>query len=140
MTQLWAIFNPAGAMTLRYTHSLADHPSAVGHAAECLGCVVHALSREPELVWGEQVNPATGQITYVGGAALEHLVQTVKDKAWEAIELIAPDWRQLNDLRQPSAAGSLRFTQIDTIRTASNVKEGQLRLATSAASLKVAYA
>ena len=39
------------------------------------------------------------------------------------IRAVSPEWRQLNDLREPSEQGSIRFARIDAIRAASNAIE-----------------
>lgn len=54
------------------------------------------------------------------------LLREIKREAARRIEAVAPLWRQLNDLREPGAAGSERFARIDMIRAASDAIERQL--------------
>lgn len=140
MSQVWAIFGSETTMAIVYTASLAGHPRENGHWEDCQGKTVHPLVREPELSWGEVVDRETGRIRYVGGAILEELILALKVRTQVKIEEIAPAWRQLNDLRIPSAAGTQRFAQIDLVRAWSNTKEEQMRAATSSSELKQAYA
>ncbi len=54
------------------------------------------------------------------GAIRPQLVAAIRREAARRIREISPDWRQINDLREPSEAGAIRFSQIDAIRAASN--------------------
>ena len=47
----------------------------------------------------------------------------IKREAQRRIRLVSPEWRQLNDLRQPSDDGARRFAMIDTIRAAATTIE-----------------
>ena len=47
----------------------------------------------------------------------------IRREAAQRIRAISPEWRQLNDLREPSEAGAVRFARIDAIRAASNAIE-----------------
>ena len=47
------------------------------------------------------------------------LIAAVKREAALRIDSISPVWRQMNDMREPSEAGALRFAAIDRVRTAS---------------------
>lgn len=54
------------------------------------------------------------------------LLAQVKREASRRIEAISPVWRQLNDQREPSEAGTRRFALIDAVRSASTLIEDQL--------------
>jgi len=58
--------------------------------------------------------------------------RAVRREAARRIAAISPDWRQLNDLRNPTPAGAVRFTRIDAVRAASDAIEAQLGSATVA--------
>lgn len=62
------------------------------------------------------------------------LGQAVRKEASRRIKSVSPLWRQINDLRHPTAEGSTRFARIDAIREASGLIETQLA-ETPAASL-----
>ena len=47
----------------------------------------------------------------------------IRRQAAARIRAVSPEWRQLNDLREPSEQGSIRFARIDAIRAASNAIE-----------------
>lgn len=51
------------------------------------------------------------------------LIAGVRREAARRIEAISPQWRQLNDLREPSEPGAERFARIDSIRAASALIE-----------------
>lgn len=51
------------------------------------------------------------------------LVAAIRREAARRIEAIAPAWRQLNDLRDPTPAAAARFAAIDAVRAASNLIE-----------------
>ncbi len=42
----------------------------------------------------------------------------IRAEASRRIRTISPEWRQLNDLRDPTEAGRVRFTRIDAVRAA----------------------
>lgn len=44
----------------------------------------------------------------------------IRREAARRIQQVSPEWRQLNDLREPSEAGAIRFSKIDAIRSASD--------------------
>jgi len=54
------------------------------------------------------------------GAIRPQLVAAIHREAARRIREISPEWRQINDLREPSEAGAVRFARIDAIRAASN--------------------
>lgn len=54
------------------------------------------------------------------------LVTAIRREAARRIEAIAPAWRQLNDLRDPSPAAAARFAAIDAVRAASTLIEQDL--------------
>lgn len=51
------------------------------------------------------------------------LANSIRREAARRIRAVSPEWRQLNDLREPSEAGAVRFARIDAIRAASNAIE-----------------
>ena len=55
------------------------------------------------------------------------LIMQVKAEAARRIEEISPIWRQLNDMRQPSEEGGIRFDQLDAVREAGAMIERQLQ-------------
>ena len=60
------------------------------------------------------------------------LVARVRAEARRRITAVSPEWRQLNDMREPSDAGAARFAAIDGIRAASGDLErviGDTRIA-----------
>jgi|TARA_R100000049_G_C1954122_1_gene105241 hypothetical protein len=61
------------------------------------------------------------------------LLLQVKREAQRRIDLVSPQWRQLNDLRTPNEEGRARFHQIDAIRAASDKIESAVGAATEAA-------
>lgn len=54
------------------------------------------------------------------------LIAQIRREAARRIELIAPLWRQVNDLHNPSPAATARFAAIDAVRAASNLIEQDL--------------
>lgn len=54
------------------------------------------------------------------------LIASTKGEAAARIQSISPPWRQMNDMRAPSAAGYRRFAAIDAIREASARIEEQI--------------
>lgn len=62
----------------------------------------------------------------------------IKAEAATRIEAFAPQWRQSNDLRQPSPEGAARFARIDAIRAWSNQAETAIATAQSVAELESA--
>lgn len=63
------------------------------------------------------------------------LAGAIKAEAARRIEAIAPAWRQMNDLREPSPEGAARFAAIDEVRTWSNALEARALAATDEAEL-----
>jgi hypothetical protein len=54
------------------------------------------------------------------------LALAIAREARRRILSVSPEWRQLNDMRQPSDAGAERFAAIDAIRSASDQIEAAL--------------
>lgn len=63
-----------------------------------------------------RTRPAAGQLR-------ARLRTAIQREASRRIRAVSPEWRQMNDLREPSAAGAMRFARIDAIRAASNAIE-----------------
>lgn len=57
------------------------------------------------------------------GAVRAQLRAAIRREARERIRAVSPEWRQMNDLREPTEAGAVRFARIDAIRDASNAIE-----------------
>lgn len=51
------------------------------------------------------------------------LAVAIRREAAARIRTISPEWRQMNDLREPTEEGAVRFARIDAIRAASNAIE-----------------
>ena len=47
----------------------------------------------------------------------------IRREASRRIAQVSPTWRQINDLRDPSETGAIRYARIDAIRAASNAIE-----------------
>ena len=58
-------------------------------------------------------------------------VNQVRVEARRRIRAVSPEWRQMNDMRAPSAAGEARFAAIDAIRTASDIIEQRVASASA---------
>lgn len=56
-------------------------------------------------------------------AVRAQLRAAIRREAAARIRAVSPEWRQLNDLREPSEQGGIRFARIDAIRAASNAIE-----------------
>mgnify|MGYP003336485490 CR=1 FL=1 len=54
------------------------------------------------------------------------LARQIKREAARRIAAISPAWRQMNDLRTPSAEGAARFAAIDAVRASSTDVEAAL--------------
>jgi hypothetical protein len=55
--------------------------------------------------------------------ARARLRAALRREAAGRIRAVSPEWQQLNDLREPTEAGAMRFARIDAIRAASNAIE-----------------
>jgi len=51
------------------------------------------------------------------------LIAAIRREARDRIRAVSPEWRQMNDMREPSEAGAIRFARIDAIRAASGAIE-----------------
>lgn len=123
--QLWAIIED-GNYRLIWTASAKDHPRRTGHADECRGRKVVALDREPNEALGEYVT-AEGEIGFDVSRIAAAVTGRIKEAAARRIEAVAPIWRQLNDLADPSNPDcQRRRQQIDAIRAWSNEAERKL--------------
>lgn len=85
----------------------------------------------------------TGQIVFPQGYAPEELealpdsywaeqdmaeaIRAIKAEAERQILEVAPIWRQLNDIREPTPEGDARLAAIDAIRAQSNADEAKAR-------------
>lgn len=59
-------------------------------------------------------------------------VLQVKREAARRIDTVAPIWRQINDMREPSRAGEARVAAITAIRNASSIREAEIATAAAA--------
>lgn len=58
---------------------------------------------------------------------MEDAIAAVKAEAARQILEVAPLWKQLNDLREPTPEGDARLAAIDAIRAQSNTDEALIR-------------
>lgn len=128
MSRLWAIVARDGTYVLRHCER---HPARCGHRSECVGCAVWELDREPRIELGEGIDFGTGTFDFNLARVEPRIVAAIKAEAARRIDAISPDWRQRNDLRQPSPAGDERWAAIDAVRGWSNMMEGLLARADS---------
>lgn len=68
--------------------------------------------------------PVVARRTRPAASALRaELAVAVRREAAARIRAISPEWRQMNDLREPTEEGAIRFARVDAIRAASNAIE-----------------
>lgn len=67
--------------------------------------------------------PVIARRTRPAAAVRGALMSAIRREASARIRDISPEWRQLNDLREASEAGAVRFARIDAIRAASDAIE-----------------
>ena len=65
--------------------------------------------------------------TYWAERDLEASIAAVKAEAARQILEVAPLWKQLNDIREPTPEGDARLAAIDAIRAQSNTDEALIR-------------
>ena len=124
---IWAIETDIGYV-IRHTEA---HPAECGHADECDGRKVVELSREPTFY--EYVDFSDGSLKAPSEKGIELIISMLKQKASDEIERIAPVWRQLNDLADPTSESAVvRRAHINIIRGWSNKAESYLRSSTTA--------
>lgn len=83
-----------------------------GHIVFPDGYAPEELERLPENYWPDRDR--------------EDAIRAVKKSAEEQILAIAPIWRQLNDIREPTPEGDARLAAIDAIRAQSNAAEAAI--------------
>lgn len=54
------------------------------------------------------------------------MTAVIRSEAAARINAVSPLWQQLNDTRNPTDAGAIRFARIDAVRDASNRIEAQI--------------
>jgi hypothetical protein len=119
MEQLWAITASDGSYTLRWTDG--THPKDCGHADECQGRLVTALTRQPQTALGETVDRVSGQIVFQPSLVRETLIAEIKAEVGRRIEAAVPLWKQINDLHEPPSVGRTQRRQlVDDLREWSN--------------------
>lgn len=130
MIKLWAIVSKSGQYELRH-----DDPANDG-AAATLDKVIWQLTREPDPQSGETVSYKTGNIEFDAKAIKPALIAEIKAIAERKILAIAPIWRQINDLANPSENGAAsRRKQINEVRAWSNEIEALIDAAASASEI-----
>lgn len=65
--------------------------------------------------------------TYWSDRDTEAAIAAVKAEAARQILEVAPLWKQLNDIREPTPEGDARLAAIDAIRAQSNTDEALIR-------------
>jgi len=88
--------------------------------------LLDAQAEGKEIYTDENGTPRWRQLRMPAAARRQELARAVRTEARRRILSVSPDWRQLNDLREPSEEGAARFVAIDAIRAASNKIETQL--------------
>ena len=81
--------------------------------------LLEAQAEGKEIYADKDGRPRYRQRTVDAVTLRDNLTQQTRNEAARRIRMISPEWRQLNDLRQPSEAGHRRFAAIDAIRDAS---------------------
>ncbi|MEJ7933655.1 hypothetical protein WG907_05190 [Sphingobium sp. AN558] len=107
------------------------------HSARPSDAVAISPARHKAMLDGQAkglqiIASANGRPTLKARAAVDPravLLRRVKREAARRIGAVAPVWRQLNDQREPSAAGAARFAAIDAIRAASDAIEATIAAA-----------
>ncbi len=134
MSRIWAIMQLGGGFVIRHC---ADHPSLDGHADECADAAVYELSREPDVAFGEVVDPASGILIFTWLGVAPRITAAIKAEAEARILIIAPLWRQINDGHEPDTPGAVeRRRAIREIRDWSNQIEAEAMQVGSAAALR----
>ena len=94
-----------------------DRPSfrhlPTGHIVFAVGYPAEELEALPDTYWAER--------------DLEASIAAVKAEAERQILEVAPLWKQLNDIREPTPEGDARLAAIDAIREQSNTDEVLIR-------------
>jgi len=108
----------AGGFYTRETHGKAIPKGAVKVTRKRHAELLAAQDRGASIVAGKDGKPvaqfpaAADRKTFLAAA--------LRREARRRIDMVSPQWRQMNDLRQPSKAGQARFDAIDAIRQASD--------------------
>ncbi len=94
-----------------------DRPSfrhlPTGHIVFAVGYPAEELEALPDTYWAER--------------DMEASIAAVKAEAARQILEVAPLWKQLNDIREPTPEGDARLAAIDAIRAQSNTDEALIR-------------
>ncbi len=136
MAQLWALVSKRHGFRQIWTEGPGHHPAEHGHRHDCRHHAVWPLEREPDINNGETVDYGTGEIVFAGRDIAPALIAEIKREAAARIEAVSPTWKQLNDTREPTAAGARRFAAIDDVRAWSNRIEQEVAAATTAKHIK----
>lgn len=84
-----------------------------GHIVFPVGYPPEELQALPDTYWAER--------------DLEDTIAAIKAEAERQILEVAPIWRQLNDIREPTPEGDARLAAIDALRAQSNADEAKVR-------------
>lgn len=88
------------------------------------GQLLDGLSEGRRITTDARGRPVVDRRTRPSADAVRaQLHAAIRREAAARIRAISPEWRQMNDLREPSEAGAIRFARIDAIRAASNAIE-----------------
>lgn len=122
---VWVILSKDGEYVVRHSDPRVDEKK------DCRGKRVFELEREPDRLWGEFVTEE-GLISFSPERALLSCRPRIREAAARKIEAISPDWRQRNDIRQPTPEGEERFARVDSVREQSNLLERKILASSSA--------
>ena len=88
------------------------------------GQLLDAMSEGRRITSDARGRPVIDRRTPPSAAAVRaQLRAAIRREASARIRAVSPEWRQMNDLRDPTDAGAVRFARIDAIRAASNAIE-----------------
>jgi hypothetical protein len=131
MTLFFALFDGRPAFFDADIHGAAVPESAVEVTPARHAELLDAQAQGKEIYAGKGGHPRARRRRQDAETIRAGLLLQVKREAQRRIDLVSPQWRQLNDLRVPSEAGDRRFASIDAIRAASDQIEAALDAADS---------
>lgn len=85
--------------------------------------LLEAQAEGKEIYPGRNGRPRYRQRSVDAETLRANLTEQTRNEARRRIRAISPEWRQLNDIREPSEAGRKRFAALDEIRAASALIE-----------------
>ena len=110
----------------KYLHGAAIPAGAVKITRKRHAQLIDAQAQGKAIIVGAKGKPELVDSAPSASDRRAQLRAAIKREAARRIDRVSPIWRQLNDTRQPSAAGAARFAQIDAIRAASERVEADL--------------